>query len=121
MESPSMDLFSSLDADVSPKPHVAAGIDPKEAEDILDRAIAGSARKTALKGLDGPSRARLVSAVAVVASHKRAAYQRAHSGLLQPAAGWMVEQPELAAAVALLNENFIDELPMLLGSSAQSV
>ena len=97
-----MDLFSFADADPSNPEAPAPGIDSKEAEGILDRAIAGSARKSALKALDGPSRARLVRAVAVVAAHKRAAYERAHSGPLQPAGGWMVEQPELAAAVAAL-------------------
>lgn len=107
MNAATPDLFESA--------HVLAVQDAPlvDAEALLNRAIASSSRKSALKALDDSTRQRLAQAFATVALHKLAAYQRAVSGEMLSAHGWLKSQPALAEAVALLNQHFLDEVPLL--------
>lgn len=104
-----MDLFSSH---AEPEAGHQDALPQGDAEAILATLTASSGRKAALKGLSVDERQQLVSAISVVAAHQRAAYARAHGGADMSASfGWIAAQPQLGAAIAVLNRNFISDLP----------
>lgn len=112
-----MDLFDQLD-DPPPSASQPKRFARDDADRLLDNVISNSSRKSSYKALSQEERERLADAVALVSMEKRAAYDLARGGFLAPAAGWIVDKPELAAATALLNQHFISDIPMARGDDA---
>lgn len=74
-------------------------------------------RKAAFKVLDDEQRVRLGHAVDVLITSRDAAKLRAAAGRASDSFGWMLRDPELADATALLNGHLLDlnSLPMSTG------
>lgn len=108
MDNMTLDLFADT-VDSSQVPVQAAAALPEvDFTPILEAAFTDSGRKAAMKTLDPERKAALVAAAGLVSASKRDAYQRAAAGEHLPSFDWLVRQPALASATALLNQHFID-------------
>lgn len=107
MDNMTMDLFETP-PDAIRTSRSAPNVKPEvDFTPFLEEAFIESGRKTAMKALDPEQKAALVAAVGVVATAKRAAYQRACAGEHLPSFDWLACQPALASATALLSQHFI--------------
>lgn len=79
-------------------------------EGALDIAVKNSGQTTRYAKLGPDERLLLVDVIMVFSAHRYAAYTAAKRGYREPDAGigWINAKPDLAAACALLNFNFIE-------------
>jgi hypothetical protein len=120
MDGMTMDLFADTPDGVQPPARPTNSAPEMDYTPVLEAAFAGSGRKAAMKVLDPERKAALVTAVAVVASAKRNAYDSAVAGESLCSFGWLTRQPALAAATALLHSVFIDSSAIPMAEAKRS-
>lgn len=112
------DLF----ADSEPRVAESIGFQLTDCPDVawceaaLETAVKNSSQAARFAKLSADERLLLIDAIMVFSAHRHAAYTAATKGYREPegAGGWLNAKPDLAAACALLNFNFIEwsEIPL---------
>lgn len=110
-----MDQFDLFAIPADPAPSDPVGFQLTDCPDVgwceqaLETAVKASSQLARYAKLGNEDRLLLVDAIMVFAAHRYAAYNAAKAGYREPdGVGWINAKPDLAAACALLNFNFIE-------------